>query len=257
MAENGEQQDTTQESVSSVEDKVLSLAVPRKEWAQGEKSLYRVYRSPKEYDVIEAMTAAEAIEKSGFSSIVKVMRESPRLYNAIEEALLDIVKDPMELKPDLSEESDDSKILYFEPAHDESEVHAIAFEDMTIADLSTKPSQATHEEPAQEVSSKETVELPLQNEPPTSGDNAMAEPQPEEELNSSADEPQAVAANSEPEPEPESEMAAEVEAPAKAEMEAPAQPQAEATDSGEGEESAAGADRPLTPEEVEALLAEE
>ncbi|MBN66076.1 MAG: hypothetical protein CMM94_00705 [Rickettsiales bacterium] len=243
MAENGEQQDTTQESVSSVEDKVLSLAVPRKDWAQGEKSLYRVYRSPKEYDVIEAMTAAEAIEKSGFSSIVKVMRESPRLYNAIEEALLEIVKDPMELKPDLSEESDDSKILYFTPAHDDSEVQAIAFEDMTIADLSTKPPQAAHEAPAQ-AEQRETVELPIQEDAPSADEETRLETVE-------------LPIENEIEPSPTEQAGVEAQAAPMEQEEAPQQMQAENLETADNPENAEDTDRPLTPEEVEALLAEE
>lgn len=83
------------------------LALPRKEVALASASRYRVYKNAKEFVVVDAANAKEALAGSGFDKAVRIEKESIHQVNVLTlSALQDRESDIAPAQPEASAPAD-------------------------------------------------------------------------------------------------------------------------------------------------------
>lgn len=81
-------------SNSGVNEPFESLSLPRKDLPQQMVSRYRVYKDPENYDIIEAISALDALKASGKEEVYKVERDTLKLYNVLDRQTIINSMDP-------------------------------------------------------------------------------------------------------------------------------------------------------------------
>lgn len=116
------------------------IIIQRKRYAQADRSLYRVYAAPGQYELIEATTAHEAFEKSGIRRPHKIERETLLQHTALTpEHLGETLDEPVAFDPSLPDPADMASGIFAAILDSADGTSPVLFEDLLIDQLNRKP----------------------------------------------------------------------------------------------------------------------
>lgn len=245
-----------------------AIMVKRNRFAYANKICYRVYDKPGNFTIIEADSAHEAFAKSGFSSAFKIQREAFFSHPSIAQELLESSGETYEVNIQLPDEGVKEAFIDASTLDAEALARLKPFEEISLGDYSqlkakqaqaapvedTPSSEAAIEQPTAQAQPQMTSELAVQQEtatpevPEMPAQQTAAPQAPQEPVHPApqATEPEPATQAQESAAEPEQTMPTQ-------EAASDAQPEQQAAAPSESEVS----ERPLTPEEVNALLGDE
>ncbi len=131
------------------------LMIPRRELHAPSAMIYRVYSDYKHFELVEAMSALDALAASKIKNVYKIERHDPLADNVIH---LNQVINPMAA---VSAATESALVDNIQPQQHESTPHIAEVKDSTEVPVETKPTEAAAPAPV-ETTPKE--DAPLSND---------------------------------------------------------------------------------------------